>query len=288
MKFVISLVLLFFSLNSHALVIGSAQKFQMPAWVDRQGIKSALTVGDDVLAGDVIITGNNARVLLHINDGSDIKIGAESKFGFESASKPKVSDVFTGSFRLVTGAFRYTTNKLRDQSKRNIDINVGVISVGIRGTDVWGKSGATEDTVVLIEGDVEITKPFGSAQRLNTPLTHVVSPKKLPLSQPIPVIMDNLKAWAFETELQTGKGIVENGGKYKLHLGAYKTRSSARKLIEKLSSKGYSAIVKEYSASGPVWYRVVLENISSIQDAKYLAQAIAAFTSRNDYWISSK
>ena len=170
MKKIICVVLFSLSFNTYALVIGNAQKFQMPAWVERQGIRSALGIGDDILAGDTIITGDKARVLLSINDGSDIKIGAESQFSFDSASKPSASSPFTASFRLVSGAFRYTTNKLKEQSKRNIDINVGVISVGIRGTDVWGKSGENDDTVVLIEGDVEITKPFGAAQRLNTPL----------------------------------------------------------------------------------------------------------------------
>lgn len=287
MKIFTSLLLLLLSFNTWALVIGTAQKFQMPAWIERGGVATSLNLGDDILAGDKIITGNSSRVLLHINDGSDIKIGADSSFRFQSASQPAASGIFQAELGLLSGAFRYTTNRLRPQSKRNLKIGVGVVSLGIRGTDVWGKSGSTEDTVVLIEGDVELTKPAGQPQRLNVPLMHIVSPKNLPLTNPIPVVMSDLKAWAFETELQAGKGIVQEDGRYRVHLGAFSSQSDADKLAAKLDAKGFHSQIETHSTASQQWHRVLIANLASLDDAKSVGEKISAITGRSDYWFSS-
>jgi hypothetical protein len=51
---------------------------------------------------------------------------------------------------VIAGAFRFTTSS--QARKRDIAIKVKNVSIGIRGTDLWGKSTDERDLVCLIEG----------------------------------------------------------------------------------------------------------------------------------------
>lgn len=133
-----------------------------PAWLVRAGGRTPLSPGLALRSGDRVDTGADARVYLQLAEGSRIKLGADASFRMQSdASAPE--RLLTGLFEVLTGAFRFTTGLNAARGARDLRIRVVTATIGIRGTDVWGKAGADRDLVALIEGDITLER---NGQRL--------------------------------------------------------------------------------------------------------------------------
>jgi hypothetical protein len=82
---------------------------------------------------------------------------------------------FRGALDIVAGAFRFTTGKLKKTLPREVAIRVGTATIGIRGTDIWGKTDKDGDLVALIQGRIEITRA-GQATELAQAMTYFDAP----------------------------------------------------------------------------------------------------------------
>ncbi len=92
---------------------------QYPAWLERGGQAVPLVPGVELQGADSLRTGANARARLRLSDGSTVKLGENARFELERAQ-----DVgfLRASLRVVGGAFRYTTDKLRLSARRSVTI----------------------------------------------------------------------------------------------------------------------------------------------------------------------
>jgi hypothetical protein len=132
---------------------------------------------------------------------------------------------------VVRGAFRLTSAKLARQRKSNLEINIASLTLGVRGTDVWGKAAGDRDIVCLIEGHIEVEDNANDTTfEMTQGLTFYIAPHgKLPLPvQPVPSA--KLEEWSQETDLTEGMGILRVDGGWTAHLYIFlKTRSSRRR-----------------------------------------------------------
>ncbi len=176
---------------------------QMPAWVERGGARTPLTPGMELRDRDELKTGANSRLLLRMGDGSAVKLGEKGSLGLD-AMRISGGSVFEAAMRVAQGAFRFTTEAAaKFRGKREVNITVATVTAGIRGTDLWGKSDPDRQIVCLIEGRIEVTPPGESPIGMDQPLSFYVRDKGQ--SQPVvPVPLEQLKAWAAETEPQAG------------------------------------------------------------------------------------
>jgi hypothetical protein len=111
----------------------------------------------------VVRTGPGARAYLMLAEGSRVKLGEAARFSLHTQSmQPEKS--FRGALDVVAGAFRFTTGKLKKTLPREVAIRVGTATIGIRGTDIWGKTDKDGDLVALIEGRIEITRAGQSTE----------------------------------------------------------------------------------------------------------------------------
>ena len=132
---------------------GAVEAVQMPAWLDRAGLTVPVSPGVALQAGDTLRTGTGARLLLKLEEGSLVKLGENARFVIEKA-QPK-GGVFEAAFNVVNGAFRFTTQTLAKSTRRDVKIRVGQnATIGIRGTDLWGRGRDDKDIVCLIEGKI--------------------------------------------------------------------------------------------------------------------------------------
>jgi len=244
------------------------ETLQMPAWLERAGVSRPLTPGADLQAGDVLRTGGDARVVLRLDEGSQVKLGENAQFSIEQAA---VEDdqwgLFRGLFEVVSGAFRFTTGKLGAQRRRDVNFRIGLTTAGIRGTDIWGRSTPEQDLVCLIEGDIEISRAATRLQ-MNTPLSVFIAPRAgepQPLSGVDPV---QLAEWAQETEPQTGSGLLRLEGKWSLQLAALRSVQGAQSLVAQLRDAGYAAGVVPADINGQSWQRLVIVGFVSEADAR--------------------
>ena len=132
---------------------------QMPAWVERTeggSVRRApLAVGMELKSGDAVKTGAGSRALVRLSEGSSVKLGENGSLHI-SQMEPQLAGVFVAALRVLEGAFRFTTDALAKQRRREVSIRVATVTAGIRGTDLWGKSAPDRQIVCLIEGRIEV------------------------------------------------------------------------------------------------------------------------------------
>ena len=81
---------------------------QMPAWLERDGKRAPLAPGMELRAGDRIVTGSGARVLVKLAEGSVVKLGENGRLRVQPRCSRRRS-VFKATLQVLEGAFRFTT-----------------------------------------------------------------------------------------------------------------------------------------------------------------------------------
>src|SRR5690349_22736038 len=151
-----------------AQVAASVEGVQMPAWIERGGVKSPLLPGMELKPGDKVIAGADSRVMIKLSEGSVVRLGANGQLRFVEMNATQ--QLFKGVLDVLEGAFRFTTDVAGKNRKRDVSIRAAQVTTGIRGTDVWGRSAAGNEIVCLIEGAVEVTAQGEAPLRMDQPL----------------------------------------------------------------------------------------------------------------------
>lgn len=220
---------------------GIIDSVQLPAWLDRGGLAVPVSPGLPVLAGDTLRTGIGARLLLKLEEGSVVKLGENARFVIEKAQTK--AGVFEAAFSVATGAFRFTTEALSKNSPRDVSIKLGDnATIGVRGTDLWGRGREDRDIVCLIEGKIQVTGNDRKSVTLDKPLQLFQSTRAAP-PEPLSFISkEMLDSFAAETEIELGKGSSMIGG-WKVMIGGFDSREAAREAARNLRFNGYPAEV---------------------------------------------
>ena len=273
----LALLALVVSASAWAVPQATVDAVVTPAWLERNGREQALAPGMEIKHGDHIRTGEGARAYLKLAEGSTVKLGENAKFAFFSRSiRPQT--IFKGWFDVAAGAFRFTTDALRKVKAREVSIRVGTATVGIRGTDVWGKTDATRDLVMLIDGHIQLDHSSGKTIEMAQPLTAFISPKDgAPLSVES-VTPEDFKARARETEIEAGDGAARTGGKWKLLLGSHAAQAAALEQYDIARGEGFGVrIIPRRAESG--WnYEVVMKGYADEAEAFKAAARLKAAT----------
>jgi len=245
---------------------------QMPVWVERGGASTPLASGMELRDRDQLKTGVNSRLLLRMADGSFVKLGERASLGLDGM-RLRGDSVFEAALKVAEGAFRFTTQAAaKFRGRREVNITVATATVGIRGTDLWGKSTPDRQIVCLIEGKIEVTPPGESPISMDQPLSFYIRDKGQ--SQPVATVpLDQLKAWAAETEPQPGEGISKRGGKWKITASGL-AHNQALTLYDDLRRAGYPAEIIPARLKDKRVYNVRLSNFETRKDAESVASKL--------------
>jgi len=243
---------------------------QLPAWVTRDGKRQPLALGTELKSNDEVSTGANSRLLLRLGDGSMVKLGENGKLQLSDLVQKRKEGFIAATLRVLEGAFRFTTEAaVKNRSTRDITVRFPTVTAGIRGTDIWGKNLGDREVLVLIEGKIIVTRAGDQPVQMKDPLTYLQAPKSGTATvQAVP--MDQLKAWAAETEIGEGKGALRKGGRWKLYVGSYQQQLEALSLYDSLRREGYPVRIQPQQGDGEPLYRVRLAGFSSEQEANAL------------------
>lgn len=258
----------------------------MPAWLERDGVRRPLQAGTTLQSSDVISTGPGARVLLTLPEGSEIKLGENAVFRADVlGSSDGRKSAFTATLDVVKGAFRFTTALFAKERNREVDIRVATVTAGIRGTDVWGKSDDTRDIVCLLEGKIAVSREGEATQSMDQPLSFYIAPKNQP-SLPLAMV-DPQKVkqeWMPQTELQAGKGVSNSKGAWHLTVATVDSQADALRWLDTLNNAGYAGKIQPAADGGK--YRVQVMHLASAQDAKALGERLQAELSAPEAGVS--
>ena len=247
---------------------------QMPAWVERaSGARDALLPGAALNNKDRIVTGPGARARLRLADGSVIKLGENGILALDDLGqkKSRVTDLVTASLDVVSGAFRFTTDALyKYRGERDVKVRIVTITVGIRGTDLWGKAEATRDIVCLIEGKITVARDQ-EAFTMDQPMSFYIAPKGKPAEPVSPVPKEQLEKWALETEIAPGTGVARRDGKWRVYLADAGNQGDALRLYDQLRNAGYAAEIRPLSSAKGIDYQLRISHLASKEEAAVLA-----------------
>lgn len=248
-----------------AASVGMVDAVQLPAWLDRAGLTVPVSPGIALEAGDTVRTGAGARLLLRLDEGSFVKLGENARFVIEKA-QPR-SGVFEAALNVLTGAFRFTTQKLAKPVQRDVRIKIAQnATIGIRGTDLWGRGREDKDIVCLIEGRIEITGNDRKTLMLDQPLQLFQSARSTP-PEPLSVLSrEQLDVFAAETEIEIGKGATAKGD-WKVIIDGFASRDAAREAARSLRTNGYPA---ELAAGNALYIAKMESELSARQLAARL------------------
>jgi cell division septation protein DedD len=263
-------LLLFAAGLSQAAPDAVVEGIQLPAWVTRDGKREPLAIGTELKSEDEVSTGGSSRLLLRLGDGSVVKLGENGKLQLSALMQKRKEGFIAATLKVLAGAFRFTTEAaVKNRSTRDITVQFPTVTAGIRGTDIWGKNLGDKEVLVLIEGKITVTHAGDQPVQMKDPLTYLQAPKAGTATvEAVP--MDQLKAWAAETEITDGEGALRKGGRWKLYIGSYQQQLEALSLYDSLRREGYPVRIQPHQTDGAQVYRLRLAGFSSEREANAL------------------
>lgn len=258
-----------------ALAPATVELVQAPAWLERDGRSQPLAPGMELRSGDLVRTGPGARAYLMLAEGSRVKLGESARFNLHSSGL-QPEQAFRGALDIVAGAFRFTTGKLKRAVPRELAIRVGTATIGIRGTDIWGKTDQEGDLVALIEGRIEITRG-GKATEMSQAMSYYDAPRGKDAAVKS-LDLETFVRLARQTDIVAGDGAAAKRGQWKVVAGAAEDQAAALKVYDEARNAGFAARIRLSGAADARRYEVVLDGYASPAEAEVAAARLKAAT----------
>ena len=271
---VLALITALYSLPARAETPGVVIGLQLPAWVVRDGTRISAMLGMELRERDRLETGAGARVLIRMQDGSQIKVGENARLEL-TLTTPARGRLLRAVIDVLQGAFRLTTAITSRVQSRELTIRVSTLALGVRGTDVWGKAAEDRNIVCLIDGHVDVEdRANNKSFTMTQPLTFYIAPHgRTPLPvQPVP--RRRLKGWAKETELLSGRGVLRTDGVWAVRLVSRHSVQEATAARQELREAGYPADVVPAVDDGSIRFDVSMLGFVSKKDARTFKKKI--------------
>jgi FecR protein/SPOR domain len=255
-----------------------------PAWLEMAGSRIPLAAGAIVSALQTVVTGEGARVVLKLPEGSVIALGANSRLTIEALvyNKTASESLFNAAFKVAIGTFRYVTSlteKLNGQNRR-IKVSTATATIGIRGTRFWAQSNPQQETVCLFEGKVDI-------ERVNEPLAVLDTPNAfwsasagqaaLPISIATP---EQLRGFGGQVAAPEGSGLAKPGGSFRIANNIW-LENRARALVAQLAELGYVATITPCASGAASMFDVTVGSLVSAEDARAVAAQLSNLVKRS-------
>ena len=119
-------------------VAGTVMHIQGAAMVNHRESSGNLSLGAQILVGDHIVTGRNARLGLRMSDGAVLSLGADTEFAINDYRYQEQTKQGTARLELVKGVFRAVTGAIGKLGEHDFKVQTSVGTIGVRGTDFWG------------------------------------------------------------------------------------------------------------------------------------------------------
>ncbi len=262
-----------------AAATATVEAVQAPAWRDRNGSSVALAPGMELKSGDVLRTGPGARAYLMLAEGSRVKLGESARFSVHSRSL-NPARTFRAALGVLAGAFRFTTGKLKRTQSRDVAIRVGTSTIGIRGTDLWGRTNASGDLVALLEGRIDITRG-GQTTTLTQPMSYFDAPrgKESAVKTLDPAVFKGL---ARQTEILAGDGAARGAGAWRVLAAETDSEESALEFYDQIREAGFAVRIRPLTRETDGWnYQLLLGNYSDADEAGVAASRLKTATGLN-------
>lgn len=130
--------------------------------IDRAGTPRALAKGAEVAEGDTVQT-RGGRAQLRFSDGAYVSLQPQTLFRIDQYQyNGKQDGNERGFFSLIQGGLRTITGLVGRTNKKNYQVNTGVATIGIRGTNYALNLAPAGLSLSVGEGEIVVSNPAGS------------------------------------------------------------------------------------------------------------------------------
>jgi hypothetical protein len=267
-----------------AQVLASAatiDALRAPAWIERGGKRSPLAAGSAIQAGETVVTGDNARLVLRMREGSSVTLGQLSSLVIERyeerASAP--GGYLNAALSLTRGTLRYVTGALAKFNQRDVSVRTATATIGIRGTRFWAQNNEEHEVVCLFEGAVDIARQGEPLAVLDQPNAFWRAPRGKPAGAVAIANPEQLRGFGGQVNLPEASGIAKADGKFSAFSNIW-TESRAQRLAATLGDAGYAAIVAPCASGALSYFDVIVDKLASEADANALLPRLNDLTGR--------
>ncbi len=284
---ILALCALLVSQTAFGQIAGRVKAAHFPGWVERSGDIIAIKPGLMVEEGDFIYTGEGGKLLLSMDDGSDIKLGNSSQLEIKivKPAEAQNNNVFGLALNVLKGVFRFTTSALGQNKKRDVAISFGTVTAGIRGTDIWGRVNEETDLVCLLEGKIDVSHPQSQTIRLDQPRQYYDAAKGDAGALKGKVDVEQLTKWARLTELDSSYGIMSEHGQWSVVLMSLKDEQYAQAFSERLNQQGYPSEIVSSEVNNETYHRVIIKQFKRYTDAISAQKRLMILNGVRSPWI---
>ncbi len=252
---------------------------QMPAWTTRSGQRVPLSPGDAVTTAEEVETAAAAALVLRMPEGSLTRLGEKTRLGIQRL-EVNPADGYTAvrsELKLFDGFFRFATSAVaKAVGQREIDVNLRTATIGIRGTDFWSMTDAVHDAACLFEGKVDLATRDQGALTLDKPTAFWARFFDQPVKPVGNATPDELAKFLASTEMQPGKGVAVEGGRWRVVAATLSAAPAANALAARLRTEGYLALVRAKTLSGRNMHEVRINGLATRNDASAVLEKIKA------------
>lgn len=268
-------------------VVAKIESAQLPAWVERNGTRAGAKPGWAIYPGDTLITGDRGRLLLVLSDDARLTLGESAQLEFTASLATAgqiASDPRASFLRVSKGAFNFTAAPVPRDNRAAMTIGLGDhLAFAVLGGHVWGKSDKRQDTLLLIDGAIDVVGDV--TLRMDRPQSVLVKPRKTAVQPPAPAPAEKIALWLAQTEFHRRRPTLTHGGNWTVSLLADRDRSSqivARAC--RLQELGYPSEIVPAQVNGKQWQRLLIQRFASKDDAQRFVRSAAALGSE-DAWV---
>jgi hypothetical protein len=263
-----------------------------PVWIERQQKIIPLAPGDELNQEDIVKTGSSGRAWLTLADGSVVKLGQAAQFAIrEVGYEPQDNrSLLKATLDVIKGAFRFTTSFFNPDRKipHQVNIKIGAITAGLRGTDVWGRSTESEDFVTLLEGEIEVTAKGEQSTSLSEPFTLYLKKRDQPADPITRVDINTVSKLGAETELSEELGVASINGEYDLVLMSLQYPANLDQVLKTFRQDGYAVAQEAVEIDDQQYTRLLLKGLVSRQAAENLSQRLIGDYELPSVWIKKR
>ena len=135
--------------------IGIFTEVQGDTRIQRGEAYLAAAPGVSVDEDDIIETGSNAGAQVDLNDGSLLKLGADSRLLLAGYKFDSSGNIASAGLEMLSGWLRFAVSRLRGNDS-SYAINTPTMTIGIRGTEGVIEAHSTRGGLFLEEGEVAV------------------------------------------------------------------------------------------------------------------------------------
>lgn len=268
---------------------------QLPAWVERDGRLLALRPSTELLPGDVIHTGARGRVELDLPEGSVARLGSGARLALPVSRmmNDAQGEFWDSTLHLLKGAFRYTTRVAGKGRRRDLRLRVGVVTIGVRGTDFWVRADAAGDEVMLMEGRISLEMQGQAMMMMEQPMDAMKfmpdgRMESMAMTSMAPELMHSkMDAMLAMTTMEDGMGMLmmDMPAMFDVVLMSLTDPGNADRAAADLGARGYPVGLEPASVDGRRFTRVVVAGFPSRAEALGFRTRVAAELGITDAWL---